>query len=182
MSLLSRALEYIKTTEVLTYLLNPLRVLEHIRLLHLVLFSAVFSIDNQEIPIESLYYRTAWWCLRVSVCDWLLNVTCNDILVIYVTAHGMTFTTLGKDKARMTSLGWIQSGTEKATKGRLLQRTSSDQKATTTNRMHSNDLITRKKCCFWFRPEEKKTEIWPRPLTKIPIPLPNEGQETTQRR
>ena len=42
-------------------------------------------------------------------------------------------------------------------RGPLLQRTSSDQKATSTNRMHSSDLEAfGKKCCyFWFHSEVK---------------------------
>ena len=36
--------------------------------------------------------------------------------------------------------------------GSLLQKTSSDRKATATNRIHSNDLeaCVMKCCCFWF--------------------------------
>ena len=41
--------------------------------------------------------------------------------------------------------------------GPLLQKTSSDWKATATNRMHSNDLeaCEMKCCCFWFHSEVK---------------------------
>ena len=54
--------------------------------------------------------------------------------------------------------GWIQGRAKLGHKGPLLQRTSSsDQKATATNLMHSNDLEAfGKKCCyFWFHSEVK---------------------------
>ena len=49
-------------------------------------------------------------------------------------------------------------GAKKVTGGPLLQETSSsDQKATETNQMDSNDLeVCGKKCCyFWFHSEVK---------------------------
>ena len=48
--------------------------------------------------------------------------------------------------------GLIQCGAKIGQGGPLLQETSSsDQKATATNRMHSNDLeACGKKCCFFF--------------------------------
>ena len=54
--------------------------------------------------------------------------------------------------------GRIQGGAKIGQGGPLLQETSSsDQKATATNRMHSSDLETcGKKCCyFWFHFEVK---------------------------
>ena len=54
--------------------------------------------------------------------------------------------------------GWIQGGAKIGHRGPLLQETSSsDRKATATNRMHSNDLeACGKKCCyFWFHSEVK---------------------------
>ena len=54
--------------------------------------------------------------------------------------------------------GPIQGGAKIGQGGALLQETSSsDQKATATNRMHSSDLETcGKKCCyFWFHFEVK---------------------------
>ena len=59
--------------------------------------------------------------------------------------------------ARSTK-GRIQGGAKIGHGGPLLQRTSSsDQKATATNRMHSSDLEAfGKKCCyFWFHSEVK---------------------------
>ena len=46
---------------------------------------------------------------------------------------------------------------QNSSRGPLLQRTSSDWKATATNRMHSSDLEAfGKKCCyFWFHSEVK---------------------------
>ena len=57
-----------------------------------------------------------------------------------------------------STLGRIQGGAKIGHGGPLLQETSSsDQKATATNRMHSNDLeACWKKCCyFWFHSEVK---------------------------
>ena len=54
--------------------------------------------------------------------------------------------------------GRIQGGAKIGHGGPLPQETSSsDQKATATNRMHSNDLeASGKKCCyFWFHSEVK---------------------------
>ena len=54
--------------------------------------------------------------------------------------------------------GRIQGGAKIGHGGPLLQRTSSsDRKATATNRMHSSDLEAfGKKCCyFWFHSEVK---------------------------
>ena len=73
--------------------------------------------------IVSLNYRIAWWI----------------------------FTKLGRDKVLMTphicidswaksAQGWIQGGVTIGPRGSLLQRTSSDRKATATYWMHSNDL------------------------------------------
>ena len=60
--------------------------------------------------------------------------------------------------------GRIQGGAKIGHGGPLLQETSSsDRKATATNRMHSSDLETcGKKCCyFWFHSEVKfLTRFW----------------------
>ena len=86
--------------------------------------------------IVSLNYRIAWWI----------------------------FTKLGRDKVLMTphicidswaksAQSWIQGGAKIGPGGSLLQRTSSsDRKATATNRMHSSDLeaFGKKYCYFWF--------------------------------
>ena len=59
---------------------------------------------------------------------------------------------------------WIQGGVKIGHGGTLLQETSSsDQKATGTNRIHSNDLeACGKKCChIWFHSEVKfLTSFW----------------------
>ena len=85
--------------------------------------------------IVSLKYRIPWWI----------------------------FTKLGRDKVLMTphicinswakcAQGWIQGGAKIGPGGFLLQRTSSDRKATATYWMHSNDLeaFGKKYCYFWF--------------------------------
>ena len=65
--------------------------------------------------------------------------------------------------ARSTQ-GLIQGGAKIGQGGPLLQETSSsDPKATATNRMHGNDLeVCRKKCCyFWVHSEVKfLTRFW----------------------
>ena len=71
--------------------------------------------------------------------------------------------------------GWIQGGAKIGHGGPLLQETSSsDRKATGTNRMHSNDLkACGKKCCyFWFHSEVKifdafLTSVWTKSLLRI---------------
>ena len=91
--------------------------------------------------IVSLNYRIVWWI----------------------------FTKLGRDKVLMTphicidfwaksAQGWIQGRAKIGQGGPLIQRTSSsDWKATATNRIHSNYLEAfGKKCCyFWFHWEVK---------------------------
>ena len=81
----------------------------------------------------------------------------------------LIFTKLGRDKVHMTphicidswaksAQGWIQGGAKIGPGGgSLLQRTSSDPKATATNRMHSSDLeaLGKKYCYFWFHWEVK---------------------------
>ena len=70
---------------------------------------------------------------------------------------------VGKDEVLMVpykccfSARSAKGGTKIGHGGPFLQETSSDQEATTTNRMHSNDLETRgNKCCyFWFHSEVK---------------------------
>ena len=106
---------------------------------------------------------------------WLCPRTLRTTLV-YVRQHIVSlnyrmtrwiFTKLGRHKVLMTphicidfwaksAEGWIQGRTKISHGGSLLQRTSSsDQKATVTNRMHSSDLkACGKKCCyFWFHSE-----------------------------
>ena len=85
--------------------------------------------------IVSLNYRIAWWI----------------------------FTKLGRDKVLMiphicidswakSAQGWIQGKAKIGPGGSLLQRTSSDRKATATYWMHSSDLeaFGKKYCYFWF--------------------------------
>ena len=59
--------------------------------------------------------------------------------------------------------GGSRAGQKKVTGGPLLQETSSsDRKATATNRMHSSDLeACGKKCCyFWFHSEVKFLRVF----------------------
>ena len=97
----------------------------------------------------------------VHVYVWEPRVGLNYRIVWWI------FTKLGRDKVLMTphicidfwaksALGRIQGRTIIGHGGPLLQRTSSsDWKATATNRMHSNYLeaFTKKCCCFWFHSE-----------------------------
>ena len=62
------------------------------------------------------------------------------------------------DSWAKSAQGWIQGGAKIGPGGSLLQRTSSsDRKATATNRMHSSDLeaFGKKYCYFWFHWEVK---------------------------
>ena len=77
--------------------------------------------------IASLYYRTTLWM----------------------------FTKLGVDEvimARHMHKNVLAQVRIKGEGGPLLQKTSSDRKATATNRIHTNDLeaCVMKCCCFWF--------------------------------
>ena len=59
--------------------------------------------------------------------------------------------------------GRIQGGAKIGYGGLILQETSSDQKATATNQMHSNDLEAcgKKYFYFWFHSEVKfLTSFW----------------------
>ena len=91
--------------------------------------------------IVSLNYRIAWWI----------------------------FTKLGRDKVLMiphicidswakSAQGWIQGGAKIDLGGSLLQRTSSDRKATATYWMHISDLeaFEKKYCYFWFHWEVRR--------------------------
>ena len=62
------------------------------------------------------------------------------------------------DSWAKSAQGWIQGGAKIGPGGSLLQRTSSSNwKATATNRMHSSDLeaFEKKYCYFWFHWEVK---------------------------
>ena len=62
------------------------------------------------------------------------------------------------DSWAKSAQGWIQGGAKIGHGGPLLQETSSsDRKAKTTNQMHSSDLETCGKKCyyFWFHSEVK---------------------------
>ena len=72
--------------------------------------------------------------------------------------------------------GRIQGGAKIGKGGPLLQETSSsDRKATATNRMHSSDLKTcGKKCCyFWFHFEVKFLRVFDVFLDLVKFPLFN---------
>ena len=62
-----------------------------------------------------------------------------------------------QDVLAISTQGWIQGDAKIGHGGPLLQKTSSDRKATPTNQMHSNDLEAcgMKCCCFWFPSEVK---------------------------
>ena len=97
--------------------------------------------------IVSLYYSTAWWMFTKLDRD----------EVIMVPYKCCCF-------SARSPQGRIQGGAEIGHGGGpLLQETcSSDQKATATNRIHSNDLeACGKKCCyFWFHSEVKFFDVF----------------------
>ena len=91
--------------------------------------------------ITSLYYRTAKWMF--------MKLGRDEVLMVPYKCCCFS--------ARSVQ-GRIQGGAKIGHGGHLLQETSSsERKATATNRMHSNDLeACGKKCCyFWFHSEVK---------------------------
>ena len=91
--------------------------------------------------IFDFFSRTAWWIL--------MKLGMYEVLMVPYKCCCFS--------AR-SALGWNQSGAKISHGGPHLQETSSsDRKATGTNRMHSNDLeACGKKCCyFWFHSEVK---------------------------
>ena len=87
----------------------------------------------------------------------------EHIVIISYRTDRWIFTKLGRDEVLMVHYkcccfsarsvqGRIQGGAKI-----VLQRTSSDRKATATNRMHSNDIQAcgMKFCYFWFHSEVK---------------------------
>ena len=98
--------------------------------------------------IFDFFSRTAWWIL--------MKLGMHEVLMVPYKCCCFS--------AR-SAQGRIQGGAKIGHGGPLLQETSSssDQKATATNRMHSNDLeACGKKCCyFWFHSEVKfLTRFW----------------------
>ena len=97
--------------------------------------------------IFDFFSRTAWWILMKLGRDEVLMVPYRCCCFSARSAQGR-----------------IQGGAKIGHGGPLLQETSSsDRKATATNRMHSNDLeACGKKCCyFWFHSEVKfLTRFW----------------------
>ena len=76
------------------------------------------------------------------------------VSLFYRTAQWM-FTKLGRDEvlmARHMHKNDLAQGRIQGEGGPLLQITSSDRKATATNRIHTNDLeaCVMKCCCIWF--------------------------------
>ena len=102
------------------------------------------SSSSVNFHIFNFFSRTAWWIL--------MKPGMHEVLMVAYKCCCFS--------AR-SAQGRIQGG---AKIGPLLQETSSsDQKATATNRMHSNDLeACGKKCCyFWFHSEVKfLTRFW----------------------
>ena len=91
--------------------------------------------------IFDFFSRTAWWILMKLGRDEVLMVPYKCCCFSARSAQGR-----------------IQGGAKIGHGGPLLQETSSsDRKATATNRMHSSDLeACGKKCCyFWFHSEVK---------------------------
>ena len=73
--------------------------------------------------IFTLYYLTAWWIF--------MKLGRDEVLMVPHIYFGIW--------ARSTQ-GWIKGGAKIGHGGPLLHKTSSDQKATATNQMNSNDL------------------------------------------
>ena len=90
--------------------------------------------------IVSLYYRTDRWILTKLGGD-------EELIVPYKCCYFLAKSVQGR----------IQGRAKVGQGGPLLQRTSSDWKATLTNRMLSNDLeACGIKCCyFWFHSKVK---------------------------
>ena len=97
--------------------------------------------------IFNFFSRTAWWILMKLGRDEVLMVPYKCCCFSYRSAQG-----------------WIQGGAKIGHGGPLLQESSSsDRKATATNRMHSNDLETcGKKCCYFSFHSDVKflTRFW----------------------
>ena len=97
--------------------------------------------------IFDFFSRTAWWILMKLGMDEVLKVPYKCCCFSARSVQGR-----------------IQGGAKIGHGGPLLQETSSsDWKATATNRMHSSDLeACGKKCCyFWFHSEVKfLTRFW----------------------
>ena len=97
--------------------------------------------------IFNFFSRTAWWIL--------MKLGMHEVLMVPYKCCCIS--------AR-SAKGRIQGGAKIGHGGPLLQETSSsDQKATATNRMHSNDLEAcgKKSCYFWFHSEVKfVTRFW----------------------
>ena len=98
-------------------------------------------------PIVSLSYRTAWWIF--------MKLGRDEVLMVPYKCCCYS--------ARPVQ-GWIQGRAKIGQGGPLLQRTSSsDLKATATNRIHSNDLeACGMKCCYFLFHSEVKflTRFW----------------------
>ena len=96
--------------------------------------------------IFNFFSRTAWWIL----------MKLGRYIVLMVPYKCCCF-------SDRSAQGWIQGRAKIGHGGPLLQESSSDRKATATNRMDSNDLeACGKKCCyFWFHSEVKfLTRFW----------------------
>ena len=109
--------------------------------------SSVRPSSSVNFHIFNFFSRTAWWIL--------MKLGMHEVLMVPYKCCCFS--------AR-SAQGRIQGGAKIGHRGPLLQETSSsDQKATATNRMHSNDLeACGKKCCyFWFHSEVKfLTRFW----------------------
>ena len=107
------------------------------------------SLSSVNFHIFNFFSRTAWWILMKLGRDEVLMVSYKCCCFSARSAQGR-----------------IQGGAKIGHGGPLLQETSSsDWKATATNRMHSNVLeACGKKCClFWFHSEVKfLTRFWHR--------------------
>ena len=90
--------------------------------------------------IFNFFFITAWWILMKLGRDEVLMVPYKSCFFLATSAQGR-----------------IQGGAKIGHGGPILQETSSDQKTTTTNQMHSNDLeACGMKCLyFWFHSEVK---------------------------
>ena len=109
--------------------------------------SSVVVRPSVNFHIFNFFSRTAWWILMKLGRDEVLMVPYKCCCFSARSAQG-----------------WIQGGAKIGHGGPLFQETSSsDRKATATNRMHSNDLeACGKKCCyFWFLSEVNfLTRFW----------------------
>ena len=99
--------------------------------------------------IVSLNYRIAWWIFTKLGRDKVLHDLAHLYWLLGQTRQG----------------GGSRAGPKQVPGGSLLQRTSSsDRKATATNRMHSSDLeaFEKKYCCHWEVKffETLRTSFW----------------------